>query len=207
MTWMAISVIFLVPSYYRANSKGYNGKFWAVAAGVACALIHASALYLAEYWIPPFFALIPPAFLLLVMFCLPEKAGAPGKEYLTITFTCPECGCPVSYPRHREGVAVLCKHCEEVISVPTDKPTPADPPKIHSKPDQAEGSFCIVSYGKEMAAYELVAILGLREIEAFVTSDDAGGALPHVGNTQGYRVMIDIQDWDAAERILQDEIV
>lgn len=197
MYWMFVGAFFLVPIYYRAKAKGFNGVVWAVAA-----LCLGVGSLLASIVIPwPILSVLGfgfPAAVLLGMFILPARPGAPGSAYLKITFQCPECDQTIWFPRHAEGTAELCPECGEIVTVPKDDHSPRPSPKAVRKPQEAEGPVLLESFGRPLPARLLAAVLNDNGINAFVSGDDAGGALPHVGNTQGYRVMIDATDWDDA---------
>ena len=195
-----IAVLFVVPVYYLAKSKGYSGK----AFSVITACLYVLGLFLPKFVILPYVGLAPlifPAFSLLLVALLKARKGAPGKSYLKITFSCPECGKTVSFPRHREGVAELCPECGELIRVPEDDHSPKSSACDRRKPAVAQGEVCFESFGRFEPANLLVAILNDNGIEAHVSGDDGGGMLPQIGNTQGYRVMLDVSQWDEAVKI------
>ena len=195
-----ISILFLIPIHYTARSKGYNGGLLATVTG----LLAATAL-LASVVIPGqllrILQLALPATVLGVVWFLPPRPNAPGKAYLRIKFTCPECGKTVSFPRHREGVAELCPECGEVIRVPEDEHSPSPGARDRTRPSGTQGPVCFDSFGRPEPAHQLAAILSDNGVEARVVSDSAGGVLPQVGNTQGHRVMIDVAQWDEAVEI------
>ncbi len=191
-----ISVLFLVPIYYLARSKGYNGGIFATATGVL-------ALIIGNIPVPQFgilYIVLPAAVLILVSLLKP-KADAPGESYLKIVFPCPECAKTVSFPRHREGVAELCPECGELIRVPEDEHSPKPSARDRTKPPATQGEVCLESFGRPEPADQLAAILNDSGINARVASDSGGGVLPQIGNTEGHRVMIDATQWNEAVEI------
>lgn len=191
MFLMAIAWVFAVPAYYLARSKGRLGGFYAI-------LI--LLMGVPAYWIGPA-VFIAPGIVVLVLYALPAKPGAPGESYLQIEFSCPECNQVVAFPRHREGVAVLCPKCGELISVPTDEHSAPATGKDRPVPDPGDGIVIYDSFGRPEPAHRLAAILNDNGVTAEVVSDSGGGVLPHVGNTLGYRVRIDASQWELATEI------
>lgn len=190
MYLMAIAWLFAVPAYYLAKSKGRSGFGYAI---LTMALANPIPFigYVA-------FGFILAALPLVLLYFLPAQPGALGEKYLKIIFPCPECGQTVSFPRHREGLAVSCPHCGEMIRVPEDEHSP--PPAVHNrtKPATTQGEVCFESFGQLEPAHVLVAILSDNGIKARVVSDSGGGVLPQIGNTEGHKVMIDAGQWDEA---------
>ena len=95
---MFLAVVFLVPAYYLAKSQGYN-----VAAILVCSVVLSVGIPLTLNLLEitdetPWIDLMLPCLALLIIWLLPEKAGAPGKKYLKITFKCPECNEEVVFP-------------------------------------------------------------------------------------------------------------
>lgn len=203
MLLAAICALFLVPIYYSAMAKGYSGKGIIAVSLAAMAAVRISEEMVENEMLPYLFLAIP-----LLGFCLirllPSREGAPGTEYLTIEFTCPECEREISFPRHREGLAVVCPECDEVIRVPRDALSPELPSALRAKPEGASGEVCFESVGSEAHAYQVVALLESEGIAARVSSDSGGGMLPHVGFVQGHRVMIDVSTWDDAVALLDE---
>ena len=191
MYLMAIAWLFGVPAYYLAKSKGRSGPIY----GTVTVLLGWTISWFGA------FGFILPAACLGILYLLPEKPGAPGKAYLKITFACPECGKTISFPRHREGVAELCPECNELIRVPEDQHSPEAPARDRRRPTVAQGEVCFESFSSSASAQQLVAILKGNGVEARVAGDDCGGMLPHIGNAQGYRIMIDVDQWDEAVKI------
>ena len=197
---IAIVVLFLIPLFYLAKSKGFSaGKLVAIAtllslsSGLSTLLIDSQALWLGQF--------IFPAIILLATWIIPAKEGAPGKAYLKISFTCPECKEEVTFERRFEGRAELCPKCGEIITVPLDEFSPK--PKEHTKikPALSEGQVCFADFGDEMAAIQLTAMLEDSGIKTNMISGIGGGTLPQLGGTQGFKVVIDAGDWDAAVEI------
>ncbi len=133
-----------------------------------------------------------------IVWLLPEKKGAPGKKYLNITFDCLECKEEVTFHRSKEGQAELCPKCGEIITVPLDEfsPKPIEHTKV--KPDIASGSVCFTSFGDEMSALQLQSLLEENGIESEVIGGIGGGSLPQLGGTEGFKIAINIDDWDKA---------
>lgn len=198
-----IVVLFLVPIYYIAKSKGRSGASYSVAAGVLALL----ALDAPMMWDEPRLGSLQlafPAAVLLLVALLPVRPGAPGKAYLKIEFACPECGQTVTFPREREGAAELCPKCGELIRVATDEFSPVSGPTRRTKPEGVAGEVCFDTFGRPEPADQLAAILNDNGVNARVSSDGGGGVLPQVGNTQGHRVMIDVAQWEDAVKIEQE---
>lgn len=191
MYLMAIAWLFGVPAYYLAKSKGRSGPIYGTITVLLGWPIN---------WFGAFGFILPAAFL-GVLYLIPEKPGAPGKAYLTITFVCPECGKTISFPRHREGVAELCPECGELIRVPEDEHSPKATTRDRGKPAVTQGDVCFESFARPASAHQLAAILKGNGVEARVSADDGGGMLPYLGSAQGYRIMIDVDQWDAAVAI------
>ncbi len=195
-----ISILFLVPIYYTSISKGYNGKMFAIIAGIPSiiAMVVSSAY---PHKILDIVYLVFPACMLGIVWILKPKPGAPGKGYLKITFGCPECGESITFPRHRAGAGVLCPECGEVVHVPDDEKTSSVEAQKKIKPKVSNGEVCFNTFGRPEPAHQWVAILQDNGVPARLASDSAGGALPHIGNTEGHRIMIDISHWDDAVEI------
>lgn len=195
-----ISILFLVPIYYTSISKGYNGKLLSLIAGVPSII----AMVVSSAYPHRFLEIIHlaiPACMLGIVWVLRPKPGAPGKAYLKITFECPECGETLSFPRHRAGAGELCPECGDVIHVPDEDRESSQDTRIRTKPSKTQGEVCFNSFGRPEPAYQWIAILQDKGVQARLASDSAGGALPHIGNTEGHRVMINAQQWDEAVEI------
>lgn len=198
-----IAVLFLIPIYYVAKSKGRSGAVCSIAAGIGAAI----GFFAPMMWNEPRLAILQfalPAAVLLVVAALPGRLGAPGKAYFKIVFTCPECGQTVTFPRASEGTAELCPKCQELIRVPTDEFSPKANPKRRNKPVGASGEVCFETFGRAASADQLAAILNDQGVKARVTSDSGGGVLPQIGNAQGHRVIIDAAQWEDAVKIESD---
>lgn len=117
--WIVASVLglfFVQPAYYRLKSKGHaSGPFISITMAICgFSIILAATVY------PKLFigALLAPPALWFIAHALPPKPGAPGDAYYQITFPCPKCQQSITFPREREGCAVLCPQCKELIRVP-----------------------------------------------------------------------------------------
>ena len=152
-----ISVLFLVPIYYIARSKGYNGAMLATIAAVLALGSVVMATGIPGQGIE-ILQIVLPAVMLGIVALLEVKPGAPGKAYLKISFTCPECKAEVTFDRRKEGKAELCPKCGEIITVPLDEHSPKPMKQIKVKPDTASGLVCFDSFSDEMCALELHAL-------------------------------------------------
>ena len=194
MYLIAIAWVLGVPAYYLAKAKGRSGGVYAI-------LIVALGLF--TFGFGPL-ALLAPVAAFGVLYLLPARPGAPGKAYLKIVFACPECGKTITFPRSREGDARLCPECGEIIRVPQDKYSPKASIRGGGMPTVEEGEVCFESFGMAAPAQQLAAYLSAHGVSARVSGDDAGGALPYVGNTQGHNVLIDASQWEEAARLVQE---
>jgi hypothetical protein len=88
---IALMVLCLVPIYYIAKSKGYNAMVACVISGVIAFLPSLSHALFSWFPVLPCVDLTVPLIVLVVVWLLPARKGAPGKAYLKITFQCPEC--------------------------------------------------------------------------------------------------------------------
>lgn len=205
MGLMAITVLFLIPIYYIAKSKGY-AAFWicAISAGIA---YFAPFLYHAARGEDRLFAIdiTAPLLVLVIIWLMPARKGAPGKRYLKITFECPECRATVSFPRHEEGRAILCSSCGEIITVPLDEYSTTMPRDAKHRPTQDRGMISLDTYGNEMKAVEIKSLLEGNGISATIFDGTGSGILPHLGIAEGYSVMISAQDWDRAMEIIHQD--
>jgi len=199
-----IGVLFVVPIYYIARSKGYNGGLW----GTVAAVLALSGMW-AGAWVPVpgigILEILLPAATLGLIWIMAPKPGAPGKAYLKITFPCSECGKSVTFKREQEGRAQLCPECGELISVPMDEHSPSPTRDTREKPPRTDGAVCLESFGLPDPAIQLVALLKANGINALFEGDDAGGTLPNVAVTTGYRVMIDVRQWEAAVAVMENQ--
>lgn len=193
-----ISILFIVPVYYLAKSKGYSGAVF----GITAAALAFVCWFPLPVAIPALgiLELILPATVLLIVALLPKRQGAPGKEYLKITMQCPECLETIEFDREREGMAELCPKCGEIIRVPTDQWSPKSVEAARRKPVVTSGEVCFDRFGQRAAAYEIQTILTSNGISSRVIENDAGGSLPLIAIAQ-YPLMIDIADWDKVSQI------
>lgn len=195
---LAIAVLFLVPAYYLAKSKGYNVAFILVASGVLSAGVPLTLSSLEITDTIPWVNITFPFLSLGIVWLLPEKEGAPGKTYLKITFQCPECREEVTFDRSKEGKADLCPTCGEIVTVPLDEFSPKPTTPKRDKPTISSGSVCYASFGDEMVAFQLQALFEDHGIESEVIGGTGGGSLPQLSGSQGFKISIDIDDWDKA---------
>ena len=199
---IAIAVIFLVPAYYLAKSKGYNVAFILIVSAVLSMGVPLM-IYAINY--PDGFScgadITFPLLSLAIVWLLPPREGAPGKKYLKIIFDCPECKGEVNFPRSKEGQVELCPKCGEIITVPLDEfsSVPSLPKRI--KPNISSGQVCYASFGEEMLAAQMQALFEDYGIRCEIIDGTGGGALPQLSGTQGFKLSIDIDDWDRAIEI------
>ena len=196
-----LAIVFLVPAYYLAKSKGYNVAIILVCSAVLSVGVPLTLNFLEITDGMPWVDITLPCLALGIIWLLPEREGAPGKKYLKITFNCPECNEEVVFPRSKEGRPDLCPKCNEIITVPTDEFSPKPIEHVKEKPDIASGSVCYTSFGDEMSALQLQALLEDHGIETEVIGGIGGGALTQLGGTEGFKIAIDIDDWDKAVEI------
>ena len=199
---IAVAVIFLLPAYYLAKSKGYN-----VAIVLVASAILSMGVPLLIYGINypdgsiPAIDITLPFLSLAIVWLIPERDGAPGKKYLKITFTCPECKEEITFPRSKEGKAELCPKCGEIITVPLDEFSPKPVFPKRDKPNISSGTVCYASFGDEMFAAQKQALFEDQGIESEIIDGIGGGSLPQLSGTQGFKLSIDIDDWDKAVEI------
>ena len=200
---IGLIVLFLIPIYYLARSKGYNAKGLCILLGAIsfCTPWIRQCITGESAWSFSGIDITFPALALLVIWLLPAKKGAPGKAYLTIRFICPECKADISFKRHEEGEVVICPKCREIITVPEDEHSPKTTKRTRTRPSVLEGKVCFDRYVNEAKALEVAAILNGNGIEASILNSAAGGALPGLGLGEGSQVVIDVRDWDKANDI------
>jgi hypothetical protein len=200
MMTLALCVVFLLPAYHLAKSKGYNILPLLIALtflGVAIPI----AIHIVFDRLYPVMEIAFPALSLVVAWLLPTKEGAPGKKYLKITFDCPECKEEVVFPRSKEGSPELCPKCNEIITVPMDEFSMKPSTPKRTKPSIESGHVCYASFGDEMLAVQMQALFEDNEIESEIRGGTAGGSLPQLSGTQGFKLSINIEDWDRAVEI------
>ena len=146
----------------------------------------------------PFLDITFPFLVLFVIWLLPEREGAPGKKFLKIIFDCPECKEEVIFPRSKEGKAELCPKCGEIITVPLDEFSPKPSLPKRDKPNVSSGTVCFAYFGDEMLAVQMQALFENQGIESEIIDGTGGGSLPQLSGTQGFKLFIDIDDWDKA---------
>lgn len=117
-----IALVFLIPIWRIASSKGYSGKAFVLAAGIPAFIAQSIGVILEpsssniRFLIPAGTIGIPLLTLGLAAI-LPTKAGAPGKAWRKITFPCPDCGETLSFNRELEGLVRECPKCDEIVTV------------------------------------------------------------------------------------------
>ena len=198
---LLITILFLIPGYYLAKSKGYNAAKVLTIAGIFSLWYPAVSRCIEGLDPFPIIDISFPLIALLVIWLLPAKKGAPGKAYLNISFVCPECNQEVKFERRFEGQAVLCKKCDEIITVPTDEFSPKAEKKKRIKPAVLSGKVCFDEFVDEICAEQLTDLFNAHGIKAEMIGNIAAGALPQLSVLQGFKVMIDIADWDMAVEI------
>ncbi|MEM7396012.1 MAG: hypothetical protein AAF492_27070, partial [Verrucomicrobiota bacterium] len=131
---IAVAIIFLIPTYYMAKSKGYPAAMICVISGVLTfGFTHGQIL---TNMIPfhPYLHIIIPGLILFAVWIMPPRKNAPGEKYLKIEFTCTECNQNLSFHRSQEGRAVQCPQCDEIITVPEDEYSPKPIEQVRQKP-------------------------------------------------------------------------
>ena len=195
---IAIAVLFLLPAYYLAKSKGYNVVAVLVASGVLSMGVPLALSLLTDSQPLPLLNIAFPALALFIVWILPTKEGAPGRKYLKITFTCPECKQEVVFARRYEGKTELCPKCGEIVTVPLDELSPPEQPPDRGRPEATSGAVCYASFGDEMLAAQMQALFASHGIDSEIISGTGGGMLPQLSGTQGFKVAIAVNDWDKA---------
>jgi len=197
MITLALCVIFLLPAYHLAKSKGYNILPLLIALTFLGVAIPFAILIIFERMYPMMdFAFA--ALSLVIAWILPKKDGAPGRKYLKITFDCPECKEEVVFPRSKEGKPELCPKCNEIITIPLDEFSSKLTIPKRIKPNLESGSVCYASFGNEMLAVQMQALFEDIGIESEIIDGIGGGSLPLLSGSQGFKLYIDIEDWDKA---------
>lgn len=198
---LGLTVVVLLPIYYLAKSKGYNVAVMLIASAVlGVGLPIVMQIYNDEDLLPviditfPFLALF-------IVWLLPPKEGAPGEKYLKITFTCPECNEEVTFGRSHEGNAELCPKCGEIIKIPLDGFSPPMLSKNRDKSNVASGPVCFATFGNEMLALQMHALLADHGIDSEIIEGTGGGMLPQLSGTQGFKLTIDAKDWEEAVEV------
>lgn len=194
---LGLIVLILLPAYYLAKSKGYNVVLVLVFAAIISAIPMLVRMFNGGLYFPAA-DLTFPLLVLFAIWLLPARAGAPGKKHLKITFTCPECNEEVSFNRRCEGKAELCPKCGEIVSVPLDAFSVAPTPRKRDKPNIRSGSVCFASFGDEMLALQLQALLESHGVKSEIIDGTSGGTLPQLSGTLGFKLSIDIDDWNKA---------
>jgi len=199
MYMIGVVILFLVPTYYIAKSKGYNGAVFALVPGVISLILGFSIFTVESQWLILGFYAVPAIFLGIVWLLLP-RATAPGREYLRITFNCPECNGDIRFGREREGKAELCPQCGALIEVPDDEFSPEALPRTSmSQPAEPTGEVLLEEFIQAESAYALRAVLVNSGIDCRVIE---GGVAYPLGLMEGHRVMIDAKDWAQAQSVL-----
>lgn len=202
-----IAGIFILPAYYVAKSKGYNlGPTLVVTAVLAMVGIpilidiidHPDVVITHPL---PVWSMMLPVLAWCIISLLPTRKDAPGEDYLEITFECPVCEEEVTFPRAKEGQVELCPECGEIITIPMDEFSPETSIPERIKPDISSGPVCYANFGEEMRALQMQALFEDNGIKAEIIAETAGGTLPQLGGTHGFRLSIDIEDWDKAVAI------
>jgi hypothetical protein len=117
-----LCLLFLIPTWRIASSKGYNGRAFVLAVGIPASIAIVVDVVI-EYELERLASLIlaaqvgVPLLVLGVAAILPTRPGAPGKEWRTITFPCPDCRASLSFERELEGLARQCPECGEIVTV------------------------------------------------------------------------------------------
>ena len=194
-------VICLLPIYYLAKSKGYDAALVCVISGLIGWLTPYAMHYLWEYPQLPIVDITIPLVVLGVVWLLPERKGAPGKAYLKITFTCPECHQIIAFGREREGCAELCPKCGEIVTVPLDQFSPKAPTKVKVRPETSEGEVCFEDFARQEDAVQLQAVLESNGVTCRVVNNDGGGVMGQLSAWQDFKVVICAKDWDKAVEI------
>jgi endogenous inhibitor of DNA gyrase (YacG/DUF329 family) len=117
-----IALVFLIPIWRIARSKGYNGRAFVLVAGTPAAIATAISVLLEPQSDAMAMLLMVatigiPLLTLGLAAVLPTRPGAPGKAWLKITFPCPDCGHSLSFGRELEGLNRQCPKCDEIVTV------------------------------------------------------------------------------------------
>jgi len=117
-----LCLIFLIPTWRIASSKGYNGRAFVLAAGIPASIATVVDVVF-ENQSDTFASLVlaaglgVPLLVLGLAAILPTRPGAPGKAWRTISFPCPDCGASLSFKRELEGLTRQCPKCDEIVTV------------------------------------------------------------------------------------------
>ena len=195
---IVVAILLLAPLYYLSKSKGFNAVKL-----VTIATLLSVACTVAIFFIPllGLGQLIFPAIFLVTVWILPPKDGAPGKAYFRITFNCPECQKEVTFKREREGIVELCPECGEIITVPTDQYTSTKTTSKKNPPLQ-DGKVQLESFSMEAPATMMKLLLEVHGVNAEILGSTGSGVLGAIVAPNGFRVVIDSEDWEKANEIL-----
>ena len=105
--------------------------------------------------------------------------------------------CPQCHAEYRAGVT-RCSDCG--VDLVADEP--ASGPR---RPRSHAGLVVVATYHSEFEAHIAGSALAAAGIEATVGGDDAGGAYPFLGFTQGIGLLTRAEDADEARAILSAE--
>lgn len=202
MVMLGVLILFLIPTYYIARSKGFVGAVLSIVSGILGAACWLASLFLEMTWIGIGMYAIP-ATILGIVWLMRPRGGAPGQEYLKIKSNCPECDRPMEFGREFEGRAELCPRCGALINVPEDEYSPE---ALHRRtvpqPAADNGEVLLEQFVQPERAYALRAVLVNSGIECRVIE---GGAAFPLGVAEGHRVMIDAKDWEQGQTVLSRE--
>ena len=114
------ATVFYTPLYRIAQSKGYPGATlvrWTVTyhAAVSLVLFVLGVAGITHWQLG--LAYLPISLVLLVVQCLPERKGAPGRKWFTISMICKACEATIAFDRSREGLVDSCPRCGEILTV------------------------------------------------------------------------------------------
>jgi|GEM_PF-2267618 len=136
--------------------------------------------------------------LAFVFYAIKSKAeGALGAAFYHIPFTCPECQASVKAARHKEGTAILCPACEEIITVPYDDHSKIPQYVIAEKPPYQGGPVRIQSYTSVSSADLDRFVLEEAGVAATIQNDGTG---LNVATSVG--LLVASEDWTEARTVL-----
>ena len=197
-----VAMLFLIPTYYIARSKGFNGTVFALIPGMISVVLGISMVILELPWLA-FGVYAIPAVCLGIVWLLMPRAPASSRAHPRITFNCPKCNGDIRFGREREGKAELCRQCGSLIKVPDDEFSPDALPRTPmSQPAKSRDEILLEQFIQLESAYALRAVLLNSGIDCRVIE---GSTAYPLGLMEGNRVMIDAKDWPQAQSVLTRE--
>lgn len=206
-----LAIVFTLRVRMVAKSKGISPTPWIIGGLASAVVMSIASKYLTglleiDTWPTVseiISTLLGPLVALIMLHTRQEREGAPGKQYFSIVFNCPECKSEVTFPRSRRGLAADCPECGEVLRVPNDE---AIKQKSRVKPRGNPGDVVVLrNFTTEHLAARAQDLLEQAGIESSVASNTAGSALTFLPENYGADLKIELKDWDRALNILEED--